>query len=199
MKSSQGISDTECLEEQARDTDLRHIQKSLRGDGNAYGQLVKKYEPAIFRQMAHYSKDQNVIRELVQEVFIEAYRGLGGYRADAPFLHWLRRIASRVGYRYWNLQRRERNRTVPLEEWHKNMAARPPEELEPSEAAEMLYDLLERLPPKDRMVLTLMYFESCDIPMIAERMGWSQTLVRVRLFRARKRLRKLFLEADSGR
>jgi len=187
------------LQSDAHDTDWHDIEGSLHGDEVAYARLVRRYEPAIVQQMAHYTKDRGVLRELVQEVFVEAYRGLPRYRPEAPLLHWLRRIASRVGYRYWKVQRRERERTVPLEEWHERIVARPPEIEEPLEAAEMLYDLLERLQPKDRAVLTLMYFEECDVRMIAERMGWSLTLVKVRAFRARQRLRTMLQEAGYRR
>lgn len=149
--------------------------------------------------MAHYTRNPVELRGLVQEVFVEAYRALPGYRPQAPFSHWLSRISSRVGYRHWKTLRRERERTVPLEEWHERTLAAPVENRTPSEAAELLYRLLERLPEKDRLVLTLMYFEECDVRAIAERMGWSQTLVKVRAFRARRRLRGMLEESGHGR
>jgi len=54
--------------------------------------------------------------------------------------------------------------------------------------------LLETLPPKDRLVLTLFYFEGWDMGEIAERVGWSRTLVKVRAHRARRKLRALLEE-----
>lgn len=179
--------------------DRQDIAASLRGDGTAYARLVQRYEPAVTRQMWRYSRDAWVVRELMQQVFVEAFRSLPGYRPQAPFLHWLRRIASRVGYRYWKVQRRERERVIPLEEWHERAAAVAVERQEPSEAAEHLFTFLERLPPKDRMVLTLMYFEGCDVQSVAERMGWSRTLVKVRAYRARQRLRTMLEEAGYGK
>ena len=187
------------MQSEPHEADRLDIDASLRGDEAAYARLVRRYEPDLVRQMSHYTRDRDVLRELVQQVFIDAYRSLPRYRPEAPVLHWLRRIASRVGYRYWKVRRRERERTIPLEEWHERVLASPPEVQEPSEAAEHLFALLERLAPKDRAVLTLMYFEECDVRMIAERMGWSQTLVKVRAFRARRRLRTMLEEAGYGR
>ena len=66
------------------------------------------------------------------------------------------------------------------------------------EAAERLYGLLGQLPPQERVVLTLYYFEECGTREIAERMGWSRSLVKVRAHRARKKLRKL-MEQGTGR
>jgi len=187
------------LQSETDETDRLDIEASLRGDEAAYARLVRRYEPELAGQMSHYTRNRDDLRELLQQVFIEAYRSLPRYRPEAPLLHWLRRIASRVGYRYWKVRRREQERTVPLEEWHERVLITPPESQEPSEAAEHLYALLERLPPKDRTVLTLMYFEECDVRMIAGRMGWSQTLVKVHAFRARRRLRTLLEEAGYGR
>lgn len=187
------------MQSEAHDTDRLDIDASLRGDEAAYARLVRRYEADIARQLSRYTRNRNDLRELVQQVFVDAYRSMPRYRPQAPFLHWLRRIASRAGYRYWKVRRREQERTVPLEEWHERVLASPPEAQAPSEAAEHLYVLLERLPQKDRVVLTLMYFEECDVRTIAERMGWSQTLVKVRAFRARRRLRTMLEEAGYGR
>jgi len=179
--------------------DIQDINAGLRGDGAAYARLVRRHEAAISRQMAHYTWDRNEQIELVQQVFIEAYRSLPRYRPEAPFIHWLRRIASRVGYRYWKVQNREKQRTIPLEAWHERALAVAPEKQEPSEAAEHLFLLLEHLPTRERVVLTMMYFEGYDVRTIAEHLGWTQSLVKVCAFRARKRLKKMLEEAGYGR
>ena len=74
----------------------------------------------------------------------------------------------------------------------------PPEDLTASEAAEQLHAWLDRLRPKDRMVLTLFYLEEMDVKDIAEQTGWTRTLVKVRMHRARKKLRTLMIEAGLG-
>jgi len=174
-----------CVEDQ------RDIAGSLQGDGEAYARLVRRYQGEIARQMGRFTRDRAVLEELVQEVFVEAYMSLPGYKQKAPFLHWLRRIATRTGYRHWKKTARQWKENVELSD----TLADPKVYSEPSEAAEYLYGLLEQLNPADRLVLTLLYFEECDTYEIAERMGWSRTLVKVRAFRARNHLRNLLEQA----
>ena len=71
-----------------------------------------------------------------------------------------------------------------------------PEGQTPPVAAEYLHELLATLKPKERLILTLFYFEDFNAEEIAERMGWSANLVRVRMHRARKRLGKKLCELD---
>jgi len=68
--------------------------------------------------------------------------------------------------------------------------------LEAAEAADLLHRLLEQLSTRDRLVLTLQYFEELDNEQIAEHTGWSKTMVKVQSHRARRRLRAL-LEAHG--
>jgi len=173
------------------ETDAADIAASLNGQGDAYERLVRRYQDQIAATMWRFSRDRARCEELVHDVFVEAYLGLGSYRGQAPFLHWLRRIATRVGYRHWKQRARERARApVPLDEGVvADVAAGTPDD--PAAASERLERLLARLPPRDALVLTLLYLEDCSVQETAERTGWSRTLVKVQAHRARKKLRKL--------
>ncbi len=186
------------LDHAAPDNDQRDIQASRKGDEEAFARLVRRYETQVAAQMWRFTRDRGTLEELVQDVFVECYRSLAGYRGRAPFLHWLRKIATRTGYRYWKAQARERRRKAQLEAWQNEQAPMPADP-EPSEAAEYLHRLLERLPPADRLVLTLQYFEECSTREIAERTGWNLALVKVRAFRARRKLKALLERAGFGR
>jgi RNA polymerase sigma-70 factor (ECF subfamily) len=186
------------LAETGSEIDQGDIAASLNGDGEAYARVVRHYQDQVAAQMWRFTRDPAVLEELVQDVFVEAYLSLRGFRGRAPFLHWLRRVATRVGYRYWKSQVRKRDREEVLRETSLNLATAP-EDPTPSEAAEALYGLLARLPPPDRLVLTLFYFAECDTNEIASRTGWNRTLVKVRLHRARKKLKALLNEAGIRR
>jgi len=173
--------------------DQADITASLNGDEQGYARLVARYEAVIATQMWRFTRDLSTHEELVQEVFVEAYTSLSGFRGHAPFEHWLRRIATRVGYRYWRKESRERDRRAAIEEWRRT-AILPAVDQSPSQAGECLFKLLETLPPKDRLVLTLFYFEGWDMAEIADRVGWSRTLVKVRAHRARRKLRTMLEE-----
>lgn len=173
------------------EADAADIAASLDGDGEAFARLVRRYQGEIAATMWRFSRDRALCEELVHDVFVEAYLSLGSYRGKAPFLHWLRKIATRVGYRHWKQGARERVRTwVPLdEEIVADTAPGKPEG--PERAAERLQGLLGRLPPRDALVLTLLYLEDCTVQEAADRTGWSRAMVKVQAHRARKKLRKL--------
>jgi len=182
------------VESDGAQADMIDVQASRQGDEDAFRRLVLRHQAALFRQMWRFSRDRAVQEELVQEVFVEAFVSLRGYRGDAPFEHWLRKIATRVGYHYWKREVRDRKRREALQQTPVLPKA-PPEDLSPGEAAEWLHEALARLNPKDRLILTLMYFEECDGAEIAARTGWNATLVRVRAHRARQRLKQLLEQA----
>jgi RNA polymerase sigma factor (sigma-70 family) len=168
-------------------TDLA-IEACVGGDQRCWASLVKRYEKDVARQMWRFSRDRLVWEELIQDVFVELYYSLPRYRRTAvPFEHWLRRIATRVGYRYW--KRKGREKGVELHDQWQSKSPGPVETLEVSDAARLLHQLLGELPAADRLVLTLMYFEECDTRQIAERTGWNRAMVKMRLVRARRKLR----------
>ena len=168
-------------------TDLA-IDACLAGDQRCWASLVKRYEKDVARQMWRFSRDRVVWEELIQDVFVELFYSLPRYRrTEVPFEHWLRRIATRVGYRHW--KRQGRGKSVELRDQWESKSAGPVETLEASDAARLLHELLLKLPAADRLVLTLMYFEECDTREIAERTGWNRAMVKMRLVRARRKLR----------
>jgi RNA polymerase sigma-70 factor (ECF subfamily) len=178
--------------------EIEDVRLSLQGDSDAYSRLIKQHQPYVSRVLWRFSRDRLVHEELVQDVFVEAYLSLGGYRQKAPFGHWLSRIATRVGYRYWkHLARRGETESFSLAEWDQ-LPDKSPEEMDPGRAAELLHRLLAQLRPRDRLVLTLRYLEGCDVAETARRTGWTKSMVKVQSIRARKRLEKLFAQAGKG-
>ncbi|HEX5445243.1 MAG TPA: RNA polymerase sigma factor, partial [Pirellulales bacterium] len=175
--------------------DWTDIAATLDGDGQAYARLVRRYQDQITAQMWRLSRQRNDCEQLVHEVFVEAYMSLRQFKGRAPFLHWLRKIATRVGYRYWKQQARARRQAaVPLQDWHRSVPAAEVGAAE--ETAALVHGLLKKLPPRDRLVLTLIYLEECSVAEAAELSGWSQTMVKVQAHRARKKLKKLLEEAN---
>ena len=172
--------------------DTEDIRLTLSGDGAVYARLVERYQAGISARMWRFTRERAKHRELVQDVFVEAYLSLKTFRGKAPFGHWLARIGTRAGYRHWRKEAQERsNQMVPLEDWDQPVW-KEPESLEPEKAAEILHSLLELLPPRDRLALMLRYVENRSIEETAELTGWSRTMVKVQAWRARKKLKKLF-------
>ncbi len=178
------------------DADARDIRASLAGDSDAYGRLLGRYQQEIARRMWRFTRDRGELEELVQDVFVEAYLGLRRFRGCSPFLHWLNRIATRVGYRFWK-RRRQARVELPLQDWDE-LAEADSQPLEAREAAEKLHELLGQLPPRDRLALTLLYLEELPVAEAAERAGWSRTMMKVQAHRARKKLRALLLKSGGS-
>ena len=177
--------------------ELEDVRQSRRGDSDAYRRLIERHQERIGRIMWRFSRDRRVHEELVQDVFVEAYMGLGGYRGRAPFAHWLARIATHVGYSYWRqTARRQVEERFTLEEWDQ-LPGQSGEEIDPGRAAALVHSLLGRLPPRDRLVLTLRYLEECNVAETARRIGWTKSMVKVQSRRAKKKLEKLLSETEK--
>lgn len=177
--------------------DVRDIAATRAGDGEAFRNLIRRYQEAMAVQMRRFSRDPRVSEELVHDVFVEAYLSLHSYRGSAPWLHWLRRIAVRIGYRFWKQQQANRNRVqLSADDWQRlrGAIAAP---CETSAAAELVVALLDRLPPADRLILTLVYFEDCSLAEAAAQAGWTVMGAKLRAFRARKKLKRLIERGDS--
>lgn len=171
--------------------DLRDVRASLSGDEDAYARLVRRHQQAITARMWKFTRDRQALDELVHEVFVQAFFSLAGYRGTGPFPAWLDRIATRVGYAFWRTQRRAK-RTVPLEDHDQAAPADDAGDVTPP--ARALRGVLESLAPRDRLVLTLMYWEDFSVAEIARHTGWTQGMVKVQAHRARRRLKRLLEE-----
>lgn len=183
------------VQDQAQD--WADVQAALDGDQQAYRRLVERYQQPIAELLWRFCRQTIIHEELVHDTFVEAYFSLRTYEQKAPLLHWLRRIATRVGYKYW--KKREQNRQQhPFSigsPGELEQVREPPDEA--AAAAERLAGLLDQLAPRDRLVLTLLYWEGCSVAEAAGLTGWTEALVKVQAHRARKRLRKLLDEAEQ--
>lgn len=172
--------------------DVEEVARARSGDGDAYARLIERYRRPIAQQMWRFTRDPDRHAELVQDVFVNAYTSLRSYRGAAPFLHWLRKIAVRTGYAYWRRSKRARLERS-LDEQSARLPAYDPSDHDAREAGELVHLVLAELPPRDRLVLTLMYLEERSVAEIADLTGWSVAMVKVQLWRARARLKKALL------
>lgn len=179
--------------------DANDILASINGDSAAFERLVLRYQQQIAQLCWHFSIDPAVCERLVQDTFVEAFLSLKSYKAKGSFIGWLKKIATRAGYRYWKEQARAK-RFVSISSFSDEAndgedidIPAPPQkqEIEPDAAAKILHKLLEKLNSSERMVLTLMYLEDCSIKDIAERMGWTIAGTKMRAMRARNKLKKI--------
>jgi len=178
-------------------SDAEVIAAVLRGDPARFESLVQKYSPRIFATARRYARRESEVEDIVQEIWLKAYTKLASFRGDAPFDHWLMRLAVRTCYDFLRGHQRNREATFtdltdPEDDWLERFAAAPEATSENADAAKQLIErVLEQLSPAARMVITLLEIEDRSVKEIAELTGWSVALVKVRAFRARAEMRKV--------
>jgi len=178
--------------------DWADIQAALGGSSEAFARLINRYQQAIAAQMWRFSRQPNVFEDLVHDVFVEAYLSLDRFQGRSPFLHWLRKIAVRVGYRHWkDEERRRQQRGLPLNAAVTVAAVTVAAAEDDANAADTLARVqgaIARLGPRDRVVITLIHLEEHSVATTAGLLGWSETMVKVQAFRARRKLKKMLNE-----
>ncbi len=167
------------------------LAAAQRGDSEAFRKIVERYQSLIGVQMRRFTRDVAERDALVQDVFVEAYFSLSSFRGRSPFEHWLRKVAVRVGYRFWNSRARTRAMPQLSDEQWEQLRGSVAEPVTNCAAAELVQELLAMLSPPDRLVLTLIYLDGCTMAEAAERAGWTTIGTKVRASRARQKLRDL--------
>ena len=177
--------------------DERLIKAVLAGDDEAFSELVRRYKPKVFRLAARFVRDNDELDDICQEAFIKAYQSLKKFRGDAPFEHWLTKIAVNVCYDMLRKQSRKRD-NVPLDSVGFSIGEpQSPSSSSGSEAWDVLKNAFVKLRPEDRLVITLLNLEEKSVRETASLTGWSEANVKVRAFRARKELKRI-LEDERG-
>ena len=173
------------------------ITAVLKGDRASFEPLVAKYSPRVFATARRYARRESEIEDITQEVWLKAFDKLKTFRSEAPFEHWLMRLAVRTCYDF--LRGHQRNRessfseiSEPEEDWLERFVADPSSAVEDADAARLLIGrVLEKLSPSARLVIQLLEIEDRSVKEIAGITGWSVPLVKVRAFRARGEMRKI--------
>ncbi len=184
--------------EPTADSERSDIEASVKGDGDAFARLILRHQDAVTAWMWRFSRDRKGCEDLVHDVFVEAYFSLSRFRYEAPFAHWLRKIAVRVGYRHWRELSRERQHGAVDVEKHADSIEAPGGRMNCGVAADLVHVLLGRLAPRDRLVLTLLHIEELSVQEAAEAAGWSRAMIKVQAYRARQKFRRLLEEHERS-
>ena len=174
------------------------MRQAQDGDESAFAEIVRRYSPRVFSVASRFFRQRSLVEEAAQEVFLKAYTQLGSFEGRGSFEGWLTRIATNTCLNMVRSSKRRPEFTVSdltedEEGWLEQQSAS--DGLEPSiensfVAADLADRLLGVLPPEDQQALLMIDGEDASIKEVAEATGWSESKVKVRAFRARRKLRE---------
>jgi RNA polymerase sigma-70 factor, ECF subfamily len=180
--------------------DAAIVSEVLSGNAEAFRYIMERYEAYVMAIVRRHVPPADV-EDNMQEVFLRSYRSLPTYKGDEGLKPWLSMIAVRTCYDFWRTHSRKHEVQVSAltdshDEWIDSALAGASravfrEEVRNREAREVLEWAMGHLSAGDRMVLELVYFEDRPVKEAGKLLGLSTVNVKVRLFRARKRLRAL--------
>lgn len=174
------------------EADLWLLQRCAGHDPAALRELVQRYQQKLYRLLHPILESHEDTEEAVQDVFLRVWQQAGRFQGRSSFSTWLYRIAANIAYDVLR-RRKTQCRTTPLLDVAALHAMNSEEEalqsLEREERARQLQQALQALRVEDRLLLLLHYAEELDYPEIGEITGHSYPVLKVRLMRARRRLR----------
>src|ERR1041384_6066462 len=124
-------------------SDAELIAAVLKGDAASFEPLVHKYSPRVFATARRYARRESEVEDIVQEVWLKAFHKLNGFRGEAPFEHWLMRLAVRTCFDFLRAHQRNRETTFselsePENEWLERVVRQPDTATEHADAARTL-------------------------------------------------------------
>ena len=186
--------------------DQELIDRTLAGDGNAYGILVERFQRKIFRVAFAIVRDEAEADTITQDVFVQAYTNLGRFEGRAGLETWLTRIAinrSRDSLR----RRRFVSLFVSRNDDEESEAMIEPVDERPDPERQLLSVQLrtairraeKRLSAQQQTIFRLRHYENLSLEEIADHLGLRAGTVRAHLFRAIHKVRKELAEWRTGR
>jgi RNA polymerase sigma-70 factor (ECF subfamily) len=173
-------------------------------DEEAARELVDRLWPLVERIVRAHLNQQSEIQDLMQEVFLKVFSRLDQYRGQVPLEHWVSRVAVSTCLDRLRAQKRR-----PAVLWS-DLSEEQQEAIESSQHSgeenpsldraswEVLDRLMGALAPVERAIVTWLDLEQRSIREVCELSGWNAGVVRIRAFRARRKLKALYLELERG-
>lgn len=171
-----------------RDSDDQLVKRAIAGSDRAWQSLVKRYETPLYNHAYRMVGHREDALDLLQDVLLSIYRNLENFRGDAPFRAWMFRIAT---FRCTDHLRRKRPDVSEFEESADPDALNNPASgFENVRSNQEILGLLQKLPPDQRHVVELKFFQHFTFDEISRQLGISTSTAKTRLYTALRTLRK---------
>ena len=178
---------------QSQFSDIELIQQTLDGDQSAYADLVKRHQRFVFTLALRFSKSREDAEEIAQDCFVKAYRSLASFQQQSKFSTWLYSIV------YTTAMTSLRKKRIETSSIHNEddslqiegqIAVIDTNHAENNSRSFYLNQAIAQLSPDDAAVLTLFYKGEQSIEEISRALDIETNTVKVKLFRARQRLKE---------
>ena len=166
------------------DEDMELVHRFKEGQLQAFDEIVERYREKLTRLIYGFVGTKSDTEDLLQEVFLRAYRNLSRFRGESSLYTWMYRIALNICRNHL----RRNKRFLPLTE---TRFSKVEEAYEDTEKGVLLRKMMEKLPWRQKQVLVLKYFQNLTINEIALTLRCSPNTVKVHLYRAISGLRRI--------
>jgi RNA polymerase sigma-70 factor (ECF subfamily) len=175
------------------------IARAQDGDRAAFGELVQRFQPAVYAVALARLRDSNEATDLAQEVFIHAMTKIGQLRDPHCFVGWLRQITVRMAINRVTRKAPIHGAEPAVLQNAPDAEAGPLEEMIRGENRTEVWDGLDRLKPLDRDTLVAFYIKGCSLKQMAREFATPVGTIKRRLHVARNRLRQALEKGASRR
>ena len=184
--------------QKASDTNL--ISQVLAGDTRADAILLGRYQHMVFTLAVRMLRDRELAEETTQDVFVKVYGSLESFRGDSKFSTWLYRIAYHRILDECDRQKRKLDRRAAFAQDREVAEGGNPtwDRLLERERKEVLLKALNQLSAEENSLISLFYLQELSLKELGEVLQLNPDTVKVRLFRARTRLKMLMDKTSTG-
>jgi RNA polymerase sigma-70 factor (ECF subfamily) len=178
---------------QSKLSDIELIQQTLGGNQSAYADLVKRHQRFVFTLALRFAKGREDAEEIAQDCFIKAYRSLASFNGQAKFSTWLYSIVYTTAMTFLRKKRidtdsiDDENTYIQVENQSSGYDVN---NVENKSRSFYLNQAIEQLLPDDAAIITLFYHGEQSLEEIGKALGMEANTVKVKLFRARQRLKE---------
>ena len=178
---------------QSKLTDIELIDQTLAGNQGAYAILIKRHQRFVFTLALRFAKGREDAEEIAQDCFVKAYRALATFNKQSKFSTWLYSIVYTTSMTFLRKKRLDtssiddENVYIQLENHSSGMDNNLAEQ---KSRSFYVNRAIEQLLPDDAMIITLFYKGEQSLEEIAQTIGMEANTVKVKLFRARQRLKE---------
>lgn len=177
---------------QSKLSDIELIEQTLAGDQSAYADLVRRHQRFVFTLAMRFMKTREDAEEVAQDCFIKAYRSLESFQGGSKFSTWLYSIVYTTAM---TALRKKRVDTDSIDDENtyiqiENTGGYDVNNVENKSRSYYLNQAIAQLLPDDATIITLFYKGEQSLEEIAQTMGMEANTVKVKLFRARQRLKE---------